>query len=96
MNGEGAIGTLSDSTVVLNRVTGGAGGLGGNGGDGQGGGVFNAGPSPLGTPSLTLLRSARRSSTGPTAAPRATAAAPAWARAAASTSRRAGSRPPTC
>ena len=57
VNGEGAIGTLSDATVLLNRVTGGAGGLGGNGGDGQGGGVFNAGPSPLGTPSLTLLRS---------------------------------------
>ena len=58
VNGEGATGTLSDATVVLNRVTGGAGGLGGNGGDGQGGGVFNAGPSALGTPSFTLLRSA--------------------------------------
>jgi hypothetical protein len=32
--------------------------LGGNGGNGQGGGVFNDGPSPLGTPSLTLLGSA--------------------------------------
>ena len=30
---------------------------GGNGGNGQGGGVFNGGPTPLGTPSLTLLRS---------------------------------------
>ena len=38
-------------------ATGGAGGVGGNGGNGQGGGVFNGGPSPLGTPSLTLLRS---------------------------------------
>jgi hypothetical protein len=57
MNVNGSIGTLSDSTVVLNRVTGGAGGLGGNGGNGQGGGVFNGGPSPMGTPSLTLHRS---------------------------------------
>jgi hypothetical protein len=57
-NGDGAIGTLSDSAIVLNRVTGGAGGLGGNGGLGQGGGVFNGGPSPIGTPSLALLRSA--------------------------------------
>jgi hypothetical protein len=56
-NGEGAIGTLSDSTVVLNAATGGAGGLGGNGGAGLGGGIFNAGPSPLGTPSLTSQRS---------------------------------------
>ena len=56
-NVNGAIGTLSDATVLLNRVTGGAGGLGGNGGHGQGGGIFNGGPSPLGTPSLTLRRS---------------------------------------
>ena len=59
-NVNGAIGTLSDSTVALNRVAGGAGGaggLGGNGGQGQGGGIFNGGPSPLGTPSLTLSRS---------------------------------------
>jgi hypothetical protein len=57
INLNGSIGTLSDSTVILNTATGGGGGLGGNGGDGQGGGVFNDGPSPLGTPSLTLQRS---------------------------------------
>jgi hypothetical protein len=56
-NVNGAIGTLSNAAVVLNQATGGAGGLGGNGGNGQGGGVFNGGPSPLGTPSLTLRRS---------------------------------------
>ncbi len=56
-NLNGSIGTLSDSTVILNTATGGAGGVGGNGGNGQGGGVFNGGPSPVGTPSLTLLRS---------------------------------------
>jgi hypothetical protein len=53
----GSIGALSDSIVILNTATGGAGGVGGNGGNGQGGGVFNGGPSPQGTPSLTLLRS---------------------------------------
>lgn len=53
----GSIGTLSDSTVVLNTATGGAGGVGGNGGNGKGGGIFNGGPSPVGTPSLTLRRS---------------------------------------
>jgi hypothetical protein len=56
-NGDGAIGTLSDSTVFLNTAIGGVGGVAGNGGNGQGGGVFNGGPSPLGTPSLTLHRS---------------------------------------
>jgi hypothetical protein len=56
-NVNGSIGTLSDSMVVLNTATGGAGGVGGNGGNGQGGGIFNGGPSPQGTPSLTLLRS---------------------------------------
>jgi hypothetical protein len=56
-NINGSIGTLSDSTVILNTATGGAGGLGGNGGNGQGGGAFNDGPSPQGAPSLTLLSS---------------------------------------
>jgi hypothetical protein len=53
----GSIGTVFDSPVVLNTATGGAGGVGGNGGNGLGGGVFNDGPSALGTPSLTLQRS---------------------------------------
>ena len=57
MNVNGSIGTLSDSTVVLNTATGGAGGVGGHGGNGQGGGVFNGGPSPQGTPNLKLHRS---------------------------------------
>jgi hypothetical protein len=53
----GSIGTVFDSVFALNQATGGAGGLGGNGGNGQGGGVFNGGPSPAGTPSLTVLGS---------------------------------------
>jgi hypothetical protein len=56
-NINGSIGTLSDSSVLLNTATGGAGGVGGNGGNGQGGGVFNDGPTALGTPRLTLQRS---------------------------------------
>jgi len=35
--------------------SGGAGAAGGNGGNGQGGGIYNDGPSPFGTPDLTLL-----------------------------------------
>jgi hypothetical protein len=57
INLNGSIGTLSDSIVILNTATGGAGGVGGSGGNGQGGGVFNGGPSALGTRSLTLQRS---------------------------------------
>ena len=47
---------MSNSLIALNRAIGGA-GDGGNGGNGQGGGIFNGGPSPVGTPSLTLQRS---------------------------------------
>ena len=47
--------TLSDTTLLLNEAQGGAGAAGGNGGNGQGGGIFNGGPSPFGTPDLTLL-----------------------------------------
>jgi hypothetical protein len=49
----GGVLTVSNSLVALNRAVGGA----GNGGDGQGGGIFNGGPSRVGTPSLTLQRS---------------------------------------
>jgi hypothetical protein len=56
-NENGGVLTLSDSLVALNRAIGGAGGPGGNGGNGHGGGIFNGGPSPVGTPSLTLHRS---------------------------------------
>src|SRR5207244_2673532 len=45
---------VSDSRFEDNEAIGGA---GGNGSDGQGGGVFNSGPSPDGTPSLTLRSS---------------------------------------
>jgi hypothetical protein len=41
--------------VALNQATGGAGAAGGSGGSGLGGGIFNGGPSPFGTPDLTLL-----------------------------------------
>jgi hypothetical protein len=54
-NENGGVLTVSDSWIALNRAIGGAGGPGGNGGNGQGGGIFNGGPSPVGTPSLTLL-----------------------------------------
>ena len=52
INVNGSIGTISDSTFVLNTAGGGAGGLGGNGGNGLGGGVFNDGTS-----SVTFQRS---------------------------------------
>ena len=84
---------MSDSLIALNRAVGGA-GDGGNGGNGQGGGIFNGVPNPFGTPSLTLRRSLvvfNRADGGAAA----TAAPPGWARAAASTSLRAGSRSPT-
>jgi hypothetical protein len=55
-NLNGGVLTLSDSLIALNRAIGGNGGTDGNGGDGQGGGIFNGGPSRVGTPSLTLLR----------------------------------------
>ena len=50
----GVTATLSDTALVLNEAEGGAGAAGGNGGNGQGGGIFNGGPSPFGTPDLTL------------------------------------------
>jgi hypothetical protein len=53
-NTNGGVLTVSNSLIALNRALGGAGGLGGNGGTGLGGGIFNGGPSPVGTPSLTL------------------------------------------
>lgn len=53
-NLNGAVLTVSDSLIALNQAIGGA-GASGNGGNGQGGGIFNGGPSPVGTPSLTLL-----------------------------------------
>src|SRR5262249_7062769 len=56
-NLNGGVLTVTDSLIALNRAIGGAGGLGGNGGNGQGGGLFNGGPSPVGTPSLTLQSS---------------------------------------
>ena len=55
-NENGGVLTVSDSLIALNQAIGGA-GDGGNGGNGLGGGVFNGGPSPVGTPSLTLQRS---------------------------------------
>jgi hypothetical protein len=56
-NLNGGVLTVSDSLIALNQPIGGVGGLGGNGGNGQGGGIFNGGPSPVGTPSLTVHRS---------------------------------------
>jgi hypothetical protein len=53
-NTNGGVLTVSNSLIALNRALGGAGGAGGNGGTGLGGGIFNGGPSPVGTPSLTL------------------------------------------
>ena len=55
-NLNGGVLTVSNSLIALNRAIGGV-GNGGNGGNGLGGGVFNGGPSPVGTPSLTLQRS---------------------------------------
>jgi hypothetical protein len=55
-NENGGILTVSNSLIALNRAIGGA-GEGGNGGNGLGGGIFNGGPSPVGTPSLTLQQS---------------------------------------
>jgi hypothetical protein len=55
-NENGGVLTVSHSLIALNRAIGGA-GDGGNGGNGHGGGIFNGGPSPVGTPSLTLQRS---------------------------------------
>src|SRR5262249_59296223 len=46
---------VSDSALLGNLAEGGAGAMGGNGGDGQGGGIYNGGPSPFGTPDLTLV-----------------------------------------
>ena len=57
LNVSGAIGTVSNTTLVNNSATGGAGGVGGNGGNGEGGGVFNGPPTADGVPSLTLLHS---------------------------------------
>ena len=54
-NENGGVLTVSNALIALNRAIGGVGG--GNGGNGHGGGVFNGGPSPVGTPSLTLDRS---------------------------------------
>ena len=51
-----AIGGAADAGPTGQDGRGGA-GIGGNGGNGQGGGVFNGGASPVGTPSLTLQRS---------------------------------------
>jgi hypothetical protein len=61
-NLSGGVVTVSNSLIALNQAIGGAGGLGGldgegHGGHGQGGGIFNGGPSPVGSPSLTLKRS---------------------------------------
>jgi hypothetical protein len=50
-------GTVRHSTFADNQALGGSGVAGVSGGDGPGGGVFNGGPSPVGTPSLTLLHS---------------------------------------
>ena len=51
----GVTATLSNTNLMRNLAVGGAGAAGGNGGAGLGGGLFNDGPSPFGTPSLTLL-----------------------------------------
>jgi len=48
----GVTAVLSDSIVWLNLAEGGAGEVGG---DGLGGGIFNGGPSPFGTPDLSLV-----------------------------------------
>lgn len=55
-NENGGVLTVSHSLIARNRAVGGAGHTG-NGGDGYGGGIFVGGPSPVGTPSLTLYRS---------------------------------------
>jgi hypothetical protein len=54
-NLNGGVLTVSDSVIARNRAIGGAGV--GNGGNGQGGGIFNDGPTPVGTPNLSLRRS---------------------------------------
>jgi hypothetical protein len=51
-NLNGGVLDVSNALVALNRAIGGA----GDGGNGQGGGLFNGGPSAVGTPSLTLRR----------------------------------------
>jgi hypothetical protein len=51
----GVSAVFSDTALFLNQATGGAGAAGGNGGNGLGGGIFNGGPSPFGTPDLSLL-----------------------------------------
>jgi hypothetical protein len=56
-NENGGILTVTSSLLALNRAVGGAGGVGGTGGSGLGGGIFNGGPHPVGTPSLTLQSS---------------------------------------
>ncbi len=50
-NLNGGILRVVGSALIGNEAVGGA---GGTGGDGQGGGLFNGGPSPFGTPDLTL------------------------------------------
>jgi hypothetical protein len=56
-NVNGSVGIIAHTLFVLNQAAGGAGGVGGSGGNGEGGGVYSGGPSPDGTPSLTLHRS---------------------------------------
>ena len=56
-NSNGGVLTVSNSLIALNRAIGGAAAPGGNGGNGQGGGLFNGGVTPVGTPSLMLQRS---------------------------------------
>ena len=53
----GVTATLANTDLLSNQAVGGAGAAGGNGGNGLGGGIFNGGPSPFGTPDLTLVRS---------------------------------------
>ena len=52
----GVVLTVTHSALSGNLAMGGA-GSGGSGGNGLGGGIFNGGPSPKGTPSLTLRHS---------------------------------------
>jgi hypothetical protein len=50
----GVTAVLADSALLGNEATGGAGAAGGNGGNGLGGGIYNDGHSPFGTPNLSL------------------------------------------
>ena len=54
-NENGGVLTVSNSLIALNQAIGGVGD--GTSGNGLGGGIFNGGPSPVGTPSLALQRS---------------------------------------